>query len=56
VGAQVSEVPIIFVNRKWGKSKLPLVGYTFNLLKHFIRARFRRAPKTSVVWPQQALK
>lgn len=40
-GASVQEVPIIFVNRKWGSSKLPMVRYIVNLLKHFTVTRVR---------------
>jgi dolichol-phosphate mannosyltransferase len=50
-GASVREVPITFVNRKWGKSKLPLFGYTFHLLKHFALARFHRPRRAGRPWP-----
>ncbi len=50
-GARVKEVPIMFANRRWGKSKLPLAGYSFNLLRHFLRARFRRPPRVPAPWP-----
>jgi dolichol-phosphate mannosyltransferase len=50
-GARVREVPITFVNRKWGKSKLPLFGYTFHLLKHFAFARLRRQRRSGQPWP-----
>lgn len=42
VGAKVKEVPIVFVNRKWGKSKLPMFRYSWNLTKHFANARWQR--------------
>lgn len=50
-GARVQEVPITFVNRRWGKSKLPLFGYTFHLLKHFALARFRSPGRAGRPWP-----
>jgi dolichol-phosphate mannosyltransferase len=50
-GARVREVPITFVNRKWGKSKLPLFGYTFHLLKHFGTARLRNPRRAGQPWP-----
>jgi dolichol-phosphate mannosyltransferase len=50
VGARVREVPITFVNRKWGKSKLPLVRYTFHLLKHFAAARLA-GERDAGPWP-----
>ncbi len=50
-GARVREVPITFVDRKWGKSKLPLFRYTFHLTKHFLGARFRRARREPAPWP-----
>jgi dolichol-phosphate mannosyltransferase len=53
-GARVREVPITFVNRKWGKSKLPLAGYTFHLLKHFAFARRRRPAPAPKTWPAPA--
>jgi dolichol-phosphate mannosyltransferase len=49
-GASVKEVPITFVNRKWGNSKLPLFRYTFHLLKHFAGAR-RLPSRESQPWP-----
>ena len=52
-GARVTEVPILFVNRRWGKSKLPLVGYTFHLLRHFTRRHRRPAAATAQTWPVQ---
>src|SRR5262245_38643359 len=51
-GGRIKEVPILFVNRTWGKSKLPLFGYTYHLLLHFARARLRRA-KVATAWPQR---
>jgi dolichol-phosphate mannosyltransferase len=53
-GARVTEVPILFVNRRWGKSKLPLVGYTFHLLRHFTRRHRRPEAATAQTWPVQA--
>jgi dolichol-phosphate mannosyltransferase len=50
-GARVHEVPITFVNRKWGKSKLPLFRYTINLLRHFLASRFRRGQGAANTWP-----
>jgi len=41
-GARVCETPIIFTNRRWGKSKLPVLAYPTNLLRHFVGARLRR--------------
>ncbi len=49
-GARVREVPITFVNRKWGKSKLPLYGYTYHLLTHFAAARLNAA-RSARTWP-----
>ena len=54
-GAIVKEVPIVFVNRKWGKSKLPLFRYTLNLTKHFLRARLVMARRTASRWRLRAL-
>jgi len=39
-GARVKEVPIVFVNRKLGESKLPM-SYGVNLVRHFATASFR---------------
>ena len=40
-GARVKEVPILFVNRYFGDSKLPATRYTLNLLRHFLLASLR---------------
>jgi dolichol-phosphate mannosyltransferase len=50
-GARVREVPITFVNRKWGKSKLPLFRYTFHFIKHFAGARFSKPRRSGQPWP-----
>lgn len=50
-GAKVKEVPITFVNRKWGKSKLPLFGYTFHFIRHFAGARLRGPRRSGQAWP-----
>jgi dolichol-phosphate mannosyltransferase len=52
-GARMQEVPITFVNRKWGKSKLPLARYTFHLLRHFALSR-RRSAEARQPWPSPA--
>jgi dolichol-phosphate mannosyltransferase len=41
-GARIKEVPIVFVNRRWGRSKLPMFRYTWNLTRHFLLARWRK--------------
>lgn len=50
-GARVKEVPILFVNRYFGDSKLQATRYAVNLLRHFLlaslgnrRAGVRRMP------------
>ena len=53
-GARVKEVPITFVNRKWGKSKLPLFAFTFHMIRHFAGARFRNRGRTAQPWPATA--
>lgn len=40
-GATVKEVPIIFVNRHLGVSKMPVLRYSFNLVRYFVVARLR---------------
>jgi dolichol-phosphate mannosyltransferase len=52
-GARVTEVPILFVNRRWGKSKLPLVGYTLNLVRHFTRRSRQSEAAAGQTWPVQ---
>ncbi len=52
-GARVAEVPIVFVDRRWGKSKLPLFRYTFHLIRHFTRARLRSPATKGQTWPMQ---
>lgn len=41
-GASVCETPIVFTERRAGKSKLPVLSYPLNLLRHFALARLRR--------------
>lgn len=52
-GARVKEVPIVFVNRKWGSSKLPMLSYTVNLLRHFLTARARHLLHRSKPCPER---
>lgn len=39
--ARLKEFPIIFVDRRTGKSKIPAVRYALNLLRHFIATSLR---------------
>jgi len=41
-GGKVKEVPIRFVNRQRGESKLPAVGYSVNILRHFLVASLKQ--------------
>jgi len=49
-GAKVKEIPIVFVDRRAGKSKLAVFRYSFNLLRHFLFARLTRLGRLVRSW------
>jgi dolichol-phosphate mannosyltransferase len=51
LGARVKEVPILFSDRRWGKSKLPMLSYSLNLVRHFLGARRRQSVRQDQPWP-----
>lgn len=51
-GARIKEVPIVFVGRKWGKSKLPMFRYSWNLTFHFVKVRWRLLTKPRNLEPR----